>query len=82
MKSGGGSRTAPTPYKMRQCRFPPLLDSLCGGADNPKVVARFSTASRLRFSIGDLLPVIGPEHVEKVSATADRTILFLKDARL
>ena len=31
------------------------LDSLCGGADNPKVVTRVSTASRLRLTSGDLL---------------------------
>ena len=72
MKSGGGSRTAPTPYKMRQCRFPPLLDSLCGGADNPKVVARVSTASRPRFSTGDGFPAAGPEQLEEISARADQ----------
>jgi len=55
-----------------RCQSSASLDSLGEGADNPRVVARVSTASRLRATDGDLILTPGLEDREDVSAAADQ----------
>jgi len=54
------------------CQFSASLDSLCGGADNPKVMAGVSTASHLRLTGGGMLLAPKPEDWGDVDATADQ----------
>ena len=64
-------RRRPPPYG--PCQFPAPLDSLCRGADNPKVVARVSTTSRLRLTdADDLLASVQDPSDLKVCRTTDQ----------